>query len=170
MPKKLLNADQNAILMMQLNWDVPPAGQPGAGNSLLLMRSQDDGAWEDLAVLPPATAVFTDTSMLPGKMYSYRIQTLGGAAGADSDFTSLTGSLRSLPLIPGSPTLTAVTAAGADRLKVDWSLPSGSEITGLRLERSTTAAGPYRRWHPLPRVKPARSTTSWPPTPLTTTG
>jgi hypothetical protein len=154
MPKKMVNADQTVIPVMQLNWDLPPAGQPGAANSLLLQRSQDDGTWEDLAVLPPATAVFTDTSMLPGELYSYRIQALG-EAGPDSDFTSLTGSIRSLPLMPGSPTLTAVTAEGADRLKVTWSASSGSEITGLRLERSPTAAGSY-----APVAYPAPDATS----------
>ena len=46
-----------------------------------------------------------------------------------------------------------MTAEGADRLKVAWSVPSGSEITSLRLERSPTAAGPYAPVaHPAPEA------------------
>ena len=94
--------------------------------------------------------------MLPGKMYSSRIQALGGTAGARAaDFTSLTGSLRSLPLMPRQPNPDG--SDGGRRRSPESGLEPAirQQTTGLRLKRSTTAAGPY-----APVASPAPGETS----------
>jgi hypothetical protein len=119
---------------------VVPAQASAIG--LLIQRSSDGGNWQDLAVLPPGTTVYSDTSVLSGTRYRYRVQALD-AAGNDSDFATMTASVRSMPVLPAAPTLGPVTTLAADSLGLSWTIPSGSEVTAYRVERSSNAGGPF---------------------------
>src|SRR5439155_8610178 len=133
-----------------VQWATPavssaPAGVVPAQASaigLLIQRSRDGGDWQDLAVLPPGTTVYSDTSVLSGTRYRYRVQALD-AAGNDSDFATMTASVRSMPVLPAAPTLGPVTTLAADSLGLSWTIPSGSEVTAYRVERSSKAGGPF---------------------------
>jgi hypothetical protein len=151
--------------VMRINWSLsstpgaPQASNPGAADSsilqpsatsaLLLQRSLDGSEWQDLAVLPYGTQVYSDTAIQDGEWYNYRLQILD-PAGADSDFSQSDVSVRSLPALPGAPTLNAVSVEGSDRLKINWTAASGSEQSSYRLERALTAAGPYESVAQIP--------------------
>jgi hypothetical protein len=135
---------------MVVQWAMPAlsaamaaAAPAQAGDvGLLLQRSGDGGDWQDLAVLPPGTTAYSDTSVLAGARYRYRVQLLD-AAGNDSDFTTMTAGARSLPALPAAPALGPITALAADSLGLSWTPPAGSEVTAYRIERGTSAAGPF---------------------------
>ncbi len=120
-----------------------PGVAPQAVAGILLQRSADGGPWEDVAVLPPGTTVYTDTAVLEDAGYAYRVQVLD-SAGNDSDFTATPAGGRSLPPLPRPPTLHSVTAVAADTLALAWSSPAGDVVTGYRIERSTSAGGPFQ--------------------------
>ncbi len=156
-PVKWTNIDGFTETAMRITWAMPLASQaashmpaalagsiatPTLQSGFLLQRSAENEDWQDLVVLPAGASVFTDTTAIPGQWYSYRIQVLD-AAGKDSDFTTLQGSLRSLPASPGAPSQVSVSALGADRLQVTWTPPGASEVSAYQVERASTAAGPY---------------------------
>lgn len=115
---------------------------PQAAVGILLQRSADGGPWEDVAVLPAGTSVYTDTGVLENTSYAYRVQVLD-SAGNDSDYTATAASGRSLPPLPPPPTLQGVTAVSADTLALEWSSPAGDVVTEYRIERSGSAGGPF---------------------------
>jgi hypothetical protein len=136
---------------VQVSW--PPSRGPtppslsahtsqAAGAGYLLQRRTLDGAWQDLAVLPPDTTIYTDTEALKGASYNYRVQTLD-PAGHDSEFTVTPNAVRALPAPPPAPTLDSVMVSGADSLALVWHAPAGAEVRGYRVERATNAGGPF---------------------------
>lgn len=118
------------------------AAPQGEAIGLLLQRSSDQSNWEDVAILPPGTEVFTDTKVLDGTTYFYRVQVLD-SEGNDSDFVSTLVGVESLPAVPQAPTLSAVTPLSAGALHVEWSSPANDTVTGYRVERSQSETGPF---------------------------
>jgi hypothetical protein len=133
---------------MRVSWTLAGAGAAGSASldgaavGYLLQRRTAEGDWEDLAVLPVGTTQWDDTTVQPGVAYAYRLQVLD-AAGNDSDFATTLNDVRSLPLRPTPPTLSAITPLGADSLRLTWSPAAGSEQATYRIEQSNTAAGPF---------------------------
>jgi hypothetical protein len=119
-----------------------PAAAQSTVVGILLQRSADGGDWEDVAILPPGTTVYTDTNILPNTSYAYRAQVLD-SEGNDSDFTITLVNVQSLPSVPIAPTLEAVTVEAADALGVVWSSPMSDVVSGYRLERSLSTTGPF---------------------------
>jgi outer membrane protein assembly factor BamB len=126
---------------IQVSWQLPgppPPDSPGT----LLQRSTPAGAWHDLAVVPSATSIYTDTRVLDNGVYAYRVQVLG-AGGEDSDFSSSPYSVRSLPAPPHAPELLAVGEPTAASLKLAWRPAPGDVVDAYRIERSPSAGGPF---------------------------
>jgi hypothetical protein len=135
------------VKSMVIQWALAPVAAAAAqaqsvSTGLLLQRSADGQAWQDLAVLPPGAEVYTDTTVSANTRYSYRVQALA-ADGRDSDFAALPMSILSLPELPAAPTLISVTAQASDQLDVAWLGAAGSSVSHYRLERGLSAAGPY---------------------------
>jgi hypothetical protein len=109
---------------------------------ILLQRSADGGNWEDVAILPPGTTVYTDTDVVPNTSYAYRAQVLD-SEGNDSDFVSTLVDVHSLPATPITPTLESVTTEASDKLGVTWSSPVTDVVSTYRIEHSLSALGPF---------------------------
>jgi len=109
---------------------------------VLLQRNVNGGKWNDLAILPEETEVYTDTQVLDNASYAYRVQLLS-SDGNDSDFGYLLMSIQSPPKLPGAPTLVNVNIEGAEVLGLEWSSPVGDLVDTNRLERSLSAGGPF---------------------------
>jgi hypothetical protein len=131
---------------IQIEWQVnvppvPPVGggmqalSPAQGNSILLQRRASGEPWSDLAILPPGTTIYTDTSVLPDVEYAYRMKTLD-AEGNDSDYTTTLVTVQSLPALPQAPVLASATATAADAVLLQWNAPAGAEVSEYRIERS----------------------------------
>lgn len=124
---------------------IPQAPQAG---SILVQRSASGNPWETLASVPESDGVYTDTAVLPGTDYSYRLQAID-ALGASSDF-SPSQDIRSLPDLPPAPDLDPVQVPAADRLGLSWSMPAGAEVTGFLIERSQIPGGAFSQIAELP--------------------
>ncbi len=109
---------------------------------LLLQRSADGNAWEDLAVLPPGTDVFSDSNVLDNTSYAYRVQVLD-SQGNDSEFTETQQPVQSLPAVPAAPVLAGVNVSGSDQLVLDWSPAANAVVESYRVEHSDNQAGPF---------------------------
>jgi hypothetical protein len=108
---------------------------------LLVQRSANGGPWEDVALLPAGTTAYSDTNLLDDTSYRYRVQLLG--TDQASDFTVGDEAVQSLPALPAAPTLVAVSATAADGLQLEWTAAAGSLANNYRIERATSAAGPF---------------------------
>jgi hypothetical protein len=107
---------------------------------VLLQRSPDGNEWEDVALLPPGTTSFTDTGITPQTGYQYRLQIID-SSGQNSDF-AISEAIDSLPSLPGSPVLTAVTPLSSSTLSLQWNAPA-SLVDQYRIERGGSAGGPF---------------------------
>ena len=113
---------------------------PGVSLGVLLQRS-DGGEWEDVAMLPPGTTVYTDSRILPNTAYAYRLQVLN-SLGNDSDYMSAE-IVQSLPSLSQAPILDAVTTEAADALGLTWHSPEGDLVSAYHIERGLSASGPF---------------------------
>jgi hypothetical protein len=109
---------------------------------MILQRSEDGGPWQSIVILPPNTTSYSDTAVTRNTVYAYRVQVVE-AEGADSDFTFTAAPVRSLPDLPTAPTLLSAQAVSAEAISLTWQLPVDKVVTGVRLERATTLAGPF---------------------------
>lgn len=137
---------QQSLAGIRVEWQLESASAAAAPQAalptgFLVQRSAGDGAWEDVAILGGDARSYTDLGVEPGKLYRYRVKALG-PAGNDSDFTATAEEVRSLPDLPAAPVLAPVETIAADRLRLSWTQGSG-EVTGYRIERATSAAGPF---------------------------
>jgi fibronectin type 3 domain-containing protein len=125
----------------------------------LIERSNDDATW---TALTPATALigtsaaYTDTTVVPGTSYYYRIS----AVDAQGTSSPSTGVPVITPLV--APTGLVATANSATQITVTWSQDTASALTGYRLEDSLDST----TWTAVASVGP--STTSAVVTGLTT--
>jgi hypothetical protein len=110
--------------------------------SVLLQRSADGGPWEDVALLPPGTEVFTDTNVMADMTYAYRAQNLM-SDGQNSDFQTGDGAIQTLPALPTAPTLDAVDAQAADALHLSWTPAAGDVVGAFRIEGADAPGGPF---------------------------
>jgi hypothetical protein len=108
----------------------------------LLQRRADDGPWIDLAVLPPETTIYSDTSVLPNIQYAYRMKMLD-SAGNDSDYTTTLLTVLSLPSLPQAPVLESATATAADAVQLVWTPPASAGVSDYRIERGPAGDGPF---------------------------
>ncbi len=145
-----LGSPREPIKAIEVQWVINPppppspkpspqpgsTAQPQSVIGYLLQRSSDGTDWEDVAVLPASTTIYTDTNILANTSYLYRVQTLD-AAGNDSEPTSAPGSVQSMPPLPIPPTLDSVNVLAADRLQLAWHAQAGDEVSAFRIERST---------------------------------
>jgi hypothetical protein len=122
--------------------DLILAPSAAALSAVLLQRSAGGGPWEDLAILPAGTLVYTDTQISPDTSYAYRVQNLSSGE-SGSDFTATLEVVQSYPDLPGAPALGPIQSLAADALGLEWSAPAGSVVDRYRIERSDQAAGPF---------------------------
>ncbi len=130
---------------MRVSWTLAGAGTASVVSTTtgyLLQRRTADGIWEDLAIVPPGTTEWDDTTAQPGVAYAYRLQVLD-AASNDSDFVTTLDDIRSLPQRPAAPTLAPITPLSSGSLRLAWTPAAGSEQTSYQIEQSATAAGPF---------------------------
>ena len=113
----------------------------GTPVGLLLQRSANGGAWENVVTLPYGTTSYSDTNVMQNVSYAYRIQVLD-AAGNDSEFTT-SSNVQSLPAKPHAPVLDRVDTLAADALGLAWHSPTDDVVIGYRVERSQNAGGPF---------------------------
>jgi hypothetical protein len=142
-------------MRVELLQEAEPIGDRSAGIAsesdasvvgILLQRSVDGGDWEDLAILPDGTTVFTDTGVLDNTSYAYRAQVLY-SDGKDSDFGYALNVIQSPPALPGTPTLVEVSVEGAEVLGLEWMSPAGDLVDAYHIQRSLNSGGPYTVTH-----------------------
>jgi hypothetical protein len=94
------------------------------------------GAWT-VRVASSASRTFTDATLTPNGTFWYRVSALSsGGAGAPSTATKVV----TLPVAPGAP---FALATSQDSVILDWAAPAPGGAWGYRVERGTSAAGPF---------------------------
>lgn len=143
--------DGRSMVRVELSQTPPPieaaapetvAAPAETVNAVRLQRSAGGGPWEDVALLPPGTTVFTDTGVLADTTYAYRAQNLTDD-GANSAFKMADNAIHSPPGLPAAPQLDAVDAHAADALGLSWTPPAGDVVDHMRVERGDSATGPF---------------------------
>ncbi|UTW48349.1 fibronectin type III domain-containing protein [Bacterioplanoides sp. SCSIO 12839] len=106
-----------------LNWSTVSGAE-----QYMLERSEDGLSFYSLAILNAATTQYTDTGLLAGSAYSYRVKALkGSAAGTPSDVVNV--QLRAEPAQDAR-----VISYSDTTLILDWGEPLGQR--GYKIERS----------------------------------
>ncbi len=86
-------------------------------------RESSNGTWARIAVVPPNTTTYTDTDVVPGMFYTYRVQAINGA-GASAWSSEIT--VTTLSLLPAPANLSArIPAPG--QVQLSWTDNSRDE-------------------------------------------
>lgn len=116
---------------LELAWDEPAASVTGF---YVYRENALNGIFEVVSTV--AVTGYTDTSLLPGTSYTYRV-TAYGPAGEGPVSTSVSGATYA---VSSSPTALSV-SAGSGEASLSWSAPlddGGYALTGYELEYATT--------------------------------
>ncbi len=101
-----------------------------------------DGAWTQLDLTDANVATYTDSGLIPGETYTYRVfATNNGGYSADSNEASASPS-EVVP--PAPPTNLTATPLAATRVSLSWT-DSSSDETGFKIERKTGAGGTWKQ-------------------------
>jgi phosphodiesterase/alkaline phosphatase D-like protein len=97
-----------------------------------LERSADSIHFTPIAYLPADTTDYTDTNLIPGTFYSYRVAAYNGEG---DSFFSMTVNATTLPLPPFTPADLVASASSQSVVTLTWADMANNE-TGFRIERS----------------------------------
>ena len=124
-PAAPVNVASGAVTYLQtvITWTDPSLGRA----SFEIQRKAPQEEWVTVAVLPAGTTTWTDTTVVPGTYYYYRMRSIldGVASPYTTEMFVLTPSIP-LPTVPGNPVLTAETPRS---VRVRWEDRSDSEMT-----------------------------------------
>ncbi len=117
---------------IDLNWTDNSNNESSFG----IQRTIDTTSWSTVANLPANTTSDSDSGLVDGSMYFYRVyaSNLGGNSGYSNMSSAVT------PMKP--PTNLTATQVVGGNVKLTWNDNSGSEL-GYYIERKTGASGTY---------------------------
>ena len=135
-PPPSLIATHVSTTSIRLAWSAPQfTGGRGIPIIGYKIERHSGGDW---AVLIPNTQSLAtshiDKGLSPGTEYFYRVSAINKVG---TGRPSMIFSARTSATIPGPPRGLTVTAAGSDRLRLDWDAPAydgGGEVTGYKVE------------------------------------
>ena len=120
-----------------LTWTAPPTG--GTVSGYRLWRQTGEAAFAVLGTdLAADVLTFTDTTVLAGTAYQYRVQALS-AVGAGVRNPAVNVTTAETPRKPGMPTALAAAPGPDSQMQLSWTAPvdRGTQpITGYRIERA----------------------------------
>ena len=120
-----------------LTWTAPPTG--GTVSGYRLWRQTGEAAFAVLGTdLAADVLTFTDTTVLAGTAYQYRVQALS-AVGAGVRHPAVSVTTAETPRKPGMPPALAAAPGPDSQMQLSWTAPvdPGTQpITGYRIERA----------------------------------
>ncbi|CAM3670444.1 LamG-like jellyroll fold domain-containing protein [Pontibacter korlensis] len=124
-PPSHMMAQDLTFSSVRLSWQDNAEGE----TAILLLRSEDDSSYTELATLAANTTFYEDKSVEPDTRYFYRLRTLQGEAlsAFSMPFALATPAIPTKPEVPYNPApADAVTYEGTDKLTLRW---AGSDNT-----------------------------------------
>ena len=136
-PTNLAATLQTSPYRVRLNWRDNATNETGFG----IERSDNGGTFVVLTTIGPRTRTggveYTDTTVLAGNTYSYRVFAANGAVKSNySNTVSVT--LPALPAAPSNAVVTATRSGARDRIVVSWTDNSNNE-SKFTIQRATNA-------------------------------
>ena len=124
-----LTASANANSGVVLSWTLGGANDAG----IKVERSPDGVNYTQIAVAPAHSTTFTDTGLVSGIQYTYRVRATNTAS--DSAYSNLATAV-TIVSAPNAPTGLAATPLSPTDLGLRWTDNAGNE-SGFKIERSS---------------------------------
>ncbi|HYO10793.1 MAG TPA: fibronectin type III domain-containing protein, partial [Tepidisphaeraceae bacterium] len=123
---------------IELTWSDDSHNESGFN----IERSTDGGAtWTEIAAVAANATAYTATGLAPATAYDFRIRAYN--AFGRSTYSG-TASATTADVAPAAPSALVATAAGTDRINLNWSDNSGNEA-GFTIERSSDNGTTWRQ-------------------------
>jgi len=123
----LLTATLEVGPQVKLDWVDNATDETG----YVVERADNGGAFAVLTTLPANTITYTDTTVIAGGNYEYRVAAVNGVIPSGYSNTAAVA----VPTLPADPTLLTATLEAGPQVKLDW-VDNATNETGYVVERS----------------------------------
>jgi hypothetical protein len=134
---------------VKLSW----ASAPGVTTWQIFRATSATGTYTHIASVPAGTLSYTNTGLVTGKTYYYKLRSYYRGTTGLATLSALSAGYKSAAPRLATPSIT--TTPGTDRIKVAWKAVAGAQ--GYRIYRKTSATGSYS----LVKIVTSGATTSW---------
>jgi titin len=126
---------------IQLGWNDNSANEDGFKIERALDDGGGPGAWTQIATVSTNVTVYSDTGLVDGTKYWYRVRVFNALG--DSDYSDLINV--TIPLSPFAPSALTAAPLSGSQINLAWADNSSNE-TGFAVERAPDSAGVPGTW------------------------
>ena len=132
-------------VQINLSWAAPVNMGSSSITSYLVEFSTDSGANYNVLVAHNRGTTYAHVNLSAATAYMYRVSAINAVGTSTASSTVTATTLAAMEMAPDAPTGLTATAVGATQVSLSWMAPvnsGSSEITGYRIQESTTDTDP----------------------------